>query len=179
MDLISEVLREHSKAQALVIGHSIYNDTALLEEALNLLLSKQEHIANRIAYAITQAHDLELKKHTNKFDPFYPFLIDHLEEFEHQGIRRNICRMLSGCEIQTLKELDLGTLADVAIIWLYDSNKSIATKVHCMTILLKICRIESGFVVEVKEAMTECTRRFPSKGILAKSKHMQAALEKI
>lgn len=162
MDLKAAILKEHSKAQALLIRDYIGNNQVLFDELMTHFFSNEYRITQRAAWIVN--HCVEK----------YPFLINsHLERMVHNlarpklhdAVKRNTVRILQSVD---LPEELLGPLVDYCFKFLLDPKEAVAIRVFSMQILYNICKKEPELADElrivIEEFMPHGTAGFRSRG---------------
>ena len=171
MNLKEELLREHSKHQAVKLGVLLAADKSLLDAALSIMQKNEPDLSYRASYALLHAFEIVLKTDAQGVLDQINEIIFHLRSYVHQGTQRNAIKILTLCPLKLVED-NLGLLADICIDWLLSSQRSIAVKVHAMQVLYMICQIEPGLVPEARETIRQCLERNPSKGVQSRSKRI-------
>ena len=162
MDLKAAILKEHSKAQALLIQQYIGSNQELFDELMTHFFSNEYRVTQRAAWVVSHCVDK------------YPFLIrPHLEKLVHNlgdkkihvSVKRNTIRILQ--EVDVPEDL-LGPLADYCFKFLLDPKEAAAVRIFSMTVLYNICKKEPDLANELKVVIQEFlphgTAGFKSRG---------------
>lgn len=134
MDLKEEILREHSKKQALKILAWVGTDEHRFEELLGYFLQNTPIISQRAAYALSTILDA----HPQLAMPHLQVLLQNLQTPHlHDAIKRTTIRWLQDVHIPD--DL-LGLATDICFTYLLSATEAIATKAFSMTVLLNVVR---------------------------------------
>lgn len=129
MNLRSEILAEHSKAQAEKIVVWIGDSQQRFDELVNLFLQDEYRVTQRAGWPLSYAavaHPELVKKHL-------PVLVKTLRRKNmHNAVKRNIVRLLQ--EIPIPKKLH-GEVMDTCFGFIADVQEAIAVKAFSLSIL--------------------------------------------
>lgn len=160
MNLKEEILKEHSKNQAVFLSEYIGSDQKKFDELISYMLSDESVLAQRAAYTFsyTAENDLSLvKKHLAK-------LIAQLKIDSHNAVHRNILRILSQLDIP---EKHMGMLTDICFNFLINPKEVIALRAFSMEVLYKITLKEPDLaeelVLTIKDGLPFATAAYKSK----------------
>jgi hypothetical protein len=142
MNLKTELLREHSKAQALKITAYIGSDSRKFDELMELFFDQEYRVTQRAAWVVSHCG----KNHPELITPYIEKMIKNLKKEVHVAVIRNTLKLLQ--EIDIPKQL-WGITADICFK-LLESNKPIAVKVFSMTVLANICEKEPDLKNELR-----------------------------
>lgn len=135
INLHTELLKEHSKAQTRKVAAYIGNDKKKFKELIDFLLANEDLIAQRAAWAVREC----FQAFPHLIVPYIPILIKHLKKDVHDAVKRNILAILSEVEIQD--EDNLGTLTDICFKLLQNAQEPVAVRVHCMSVLYNTIKV--------------------------------------
>lgn len=136
---------ETSRANTDYVKDIIYQKPQLYKELFALVLKNEEPYSRRAIWVFDSC-DEELM---GVAKPYLPKLINHLDTFDHDGMKRHALRILSRHEIpedQTVKVLDFC----FRMLTLFEAA---AIKVHAMQILYNISQKEPGLKPELLSAI--------------------------
>lgn len=136
---------ETSRANTDYVKGIIFQKPELYEELFELVLENEDPHSRRAIW-VFDACDEEL---SGVARPFLPRLIDHLDVFDHDGMKRHSLRILSRHELperQTVQVLDFC----FKMLTLFEAA---AIKVHAMQILYNISQKEPGLKPELISAI--------------------------
>ena len=143
MDLEKEILREHSKHQAVRIAKWIGSDKRRFGELMNLFLNGEYRVTQRAAWIVKHCAD----KHAGLVYPYFDEMIDRmLEPGVHDAVKRNAIRILQDADIP---RRIAGKIATVCFEMLGSAKEPIAVKVFSMTVLANIARGEPDLKREI------------------------------
>lgn len=134
MNLRDEILKEHSKRQAMKIAAWVGDDAERFEELLGHFLGDEYRVTQRAAYALGVIADRQPKL----VEPYWGILIKHLQKPNlHDAVKRNVIRLLQTAYIP---EEYLGTITEICFGYLTSHEEAIAVKAFSMTVLLNTAR---------------------------------------
>lgn len=160
---------ETSRATTDYVKDIIFQKPELYEEVFELVLQNEEPYSRRAIW-VFDAVDEELN---GVAKPFLPLLIDKLDAFEHDGLKRHSMRLLSRHKIpeeQTVKVLDYC----FKMLTLYEAA---AIKVHAMQILYNLSQKEPDLKHELISAI-ELTVQEGTTGVKNRGQRMLKKLRK-
>lgn len=150
MNLTDQLLMELSRRNTDYIAHSIGDDPGLFRNLVDIMFSGKEPLPSRASWVVTAVTD----RHPELLKPYIKKIVNHLEQFEHPGTRRNLLRYLSDTE---LPESVKGKLYDLCSQWALSRNEPPAVKVHSMQIIYNIAQKEPDLKNEVRLILEELT----------------------
>jgi hypothetical protein len=149
MNLEAEILREHSKRQAVRITNWIGSDRRRFKELAELFLNGEYRITQRSAWILSLCYD----RHPELLKPWLPALLKKMQEpGVHDAVKRNGVRILAGIEIP--RSL-LGPIVTLCFGYLNSASEPIAVKVHSMTVLFNAAKREPDLMHEVQGAIEQ------------------------
>ncbi|MBC8047896.1 MAG: hypothetical protein H7Y00_13950 [Fimbriimonadaceae bacterium] len=136
MNLIEEILKEHSKKQALKIVKWVSNDKKKFHLLMQLFLTNEYRVTQRSAYAISICAD----KNTALIKPYLrKMLLKTKEPGIHDAVKRNVVRILQFIDIP--KNLQ-GLTATICFDLLASIDEPIAVKCFSMSVLSNLAQKE-------------------------------------
>ncbi|MEO1261309.1 MAG: hypothetical protein AAFZ15_21070 [Bacteroidota bacterium] len=172
MDIRSEILKEHSKAQAKKISEFIGNDPSRFAELVALFLNDEKKVAQRAAWILSHCTDI----YPLLIRPHLKDLVENLRKTNlHDAIPRNTLRILATQEIpETVK----GHLLNLCFDYLMVAKLPVAIKIHAMQIVFNISKNEPDLLNELKMVIEE---RLPygTAGFKSRGKKIVKAINKI
>ncbi len=148
--MIESILVDSSRAVADMANSVIAADSALFEEAWELMMRDEYPLSMRAARVV----DESAEKHPALIKPFLDETIRKLTEFRIVGIRRGMLRFLSRTKLH-LTPVQRGYLIDTCFGWMNSSEEAIAIRYYSMEILFRISRKEPGIRNELLAALEE------------------------
>lgn len=143
MDIKAELLREHSKPQAMKIVNYIGSDQSRFDELMELFLKGEYRVTQRAAWVLRFCAEEE----PQLIIPHLKAMVDNLENPLHDSNKRNTIKVLTFVDIP---EKLLGKLADICFDFLASPKEAIAIRVFSMQLLFKICQREPDLANELK-----------------------------
>ena len=171
MNIKDEILREHSKTQAIRIAKHIGNDKEKFSILMALFFDSEYRITQRAAWIVSHCHQL----HPSLITPYLSKMIENLEKDISIAVKRNTVRILQSVTIPN--EL-MGTLADICFKFLADTKETIAVRVFSMTVLSNIVQEYPEMKSELQFAIEE-QMPFGSAGFISRSKKVLKQLSKL
>jgi hypothetical protein len=149
MDLEAQILKEHSKRQAVRISRWIGDDKRRFRELMELFLHGEYRITQRSSWIISNCYD----HNPHLITPWLPAMLKKMQEpGVHDAVKRNGVRILQ-C-VQIPRSL-LGIVASLCFDYLNSVEAPIAVKANSMTILVKIAEREPDLKRELQSAIEQ------------------------
>ena len=149
MNIRSEILKEHSKPQALKIAKWIGKDASRFKELMDLFLFDEYRVVQRSAWIVSSCAE----NHPELIKPWMKkMLLKTQEKNVHDAVKRNVMRILQFVEIP--KSLQ-GLAADIAFQFLANKNEAVAIRVFSMTVLLNLTHKEPDLKQELRLLIEE------------------------
>lgn len=143
MDIRAELLKEHSKQQAVKIASWISDNAEAFDNLMSLFLGNEYRLCQRAAWVMSICADAN----PQLIRPYIKKLVRNLKMPVHDAVKRNTLRVLVQIEIP---ENNLGELADICFNFLTDGNEPIAVKAYSIGILAHISKKEPALLQELK-----------------------------
>jgi hypothetical protein len=169
MDLVKEILKEHSKTQAGKIVKYVGKDAARFKTLVNVFKAGPYRITQRAAWPLSICVE------------FYPDLVKpHVKELlveiskpgAHNAVKRNIMRLLQYAELPRTFH---GKIADLCFKYLTDNGEAIAVRVFAMTVLARIASHNPEISRELRMIIQDHLP-FASPGYLSRAKKVLKTL---
>lgn len=149
MDLKAEILKEHSKRQALKIAKWIGDDRRRFKELMELFLHGEYRVTQRSAWIVSLCAD----RYPRLITPWLPAMLKKMQEpGVHDAVKRNVVRILAGIDIP--RSL-LGAIVTLCFGYLNSASEPIAVKVHSMTVLFNAAKREPDLMHELQGAIEQ------------------------
>ncbi len=141
--LEQEILREHSKRQAMKIGRWVGMNRQRFGRLMQCYLQGESVLSQRAAWIMSYCGEL----HPHLLDGWIPRLLARVEEpGNHIGVRRNGLRVL---RFVTVPHRILGKVVAICFDELENPDSPVAVRVYAMDVLLGILENEPGLANEV------------------------------
>jgi hypothetical protein len=144
MDIKKELLKEHSKWQAIKIANYVGDDPARFKELMELFLRPECRVSQRAAWSVnfcSQQHPELIKSHLAA-------MIKNLDREDlHDAVKRNTVRILQFIDIPEKLQ---GDLADICFRYLLSADEPAAIKAFSMSVLFNICKDHPELKNELK-----------------------------
>lgn len=149
MDLRKEILKEHSKKQAVKIAKWIGNNPVSFKQLMQLFLFDEYRIVQRSAWIVS----ICVENHPALIKPWLQkMLLKTQEKNVHDAVKRNVMRILQFVEIP--KSLQ-GIAAEIAFQFLANKNEAIAIRVFSMTVIFNLTQKEPDLKNELRLLIEE------------------------
>lgn len=168
MNIRAQLIKEHSKANAELIRDYVINDKTAFDQLMEIFTTEDYRLNQRSAWVVGMLGDLK----PDWFLPYFPQILECLENPIHDAISRNIYRTLQSFEIPSEYE---GSLYDLCIRDLSNAKSAIAVKVFCMTVAFNISKKHPELKDELALVIEE-QLPYGSKGFLSRSKKILKTL---
>ena len=144
MDIRSEILKEHSKQNALRVAWIAGSDPQLLKELIDITLGDDTETGRKAAWALRHCYENRLIN----FDPHITRLIRFLNRKNiHHAVKRNILGILRTVKIP---EKHKGDLLDQCFSYLESGRETIAVKAFSIDIITNIASGEPAILKELR-----------------------------
>ncbi len=121
-----------SKAEILDLAGRLNDD--LFAELIRLIVEEKPPVNQKAAWVFNHG----AKLHPNFYEKNYPFLLEHLEQLNPDGVKRDVLRGMLNLPV---KNHNLGLLADICLKWLNSSTIDVAVKYNSMRTLERIVKM--------------------------------------
>ncbi len=170
MDIKQQLIAEHSKENSQKIAKYVGRDLRRYRKLWKLVVEAEPPIPQRAAWVLDHCP----MSYTPKINPLLPEMIAHLERPSHDGVKRNIVKILAQADIP---EDHSSALFDRCIEWLISAKTAIAVKAHCMDIAANIAmpypELREEVAVVINDQMAH-----GSKGIVSRGKQVLARMKR-
>ena len=163
---------KHGKEQAIRIAEFIGRSESKFAELVSFDTGEDRIHAQRGSRPIVCCADT----HPDLVLPFLEDLLENLRRTDlHDGVKRNTMKVVAESELPASLH---GLAADIAFQLLSSPEVSVAARVHAMTVLQRICKVEPDLAGELRMVI-EHLLPFESKpGFLSKARRVLKALDR-
>ena len=134
MNLIVEILKEHSKNQKDKIVTYVGNDPKRFAQLVEVFLSGPYRVTQRAAWPLSYC----IEKHPELLHPHWKKILAFVgRPGIHDSVKRNTMRMLQFVHIPKAHQ---GTVANLCFAFLADVKEPVAIRVFAMTVLANLAR---------------------------------------
>jgi hypothetical protein len=149
MKLREEILKEHSKAQAVKIVHWVNNNQERFDELFELFIKDEYRVVQRAAsplsYCVIEHSEL-IKKHFSR-------LIKNLQKPAlHSAVKRNTIRLLQDISIPKKYQ---GAVMDICFRYIASPDEAVAVKAFSLTVLQNLSKTYPQILPEIKLLIEE------------------------
>lgn len=132
MNLLKEILKEHSKAQTSKIVKYVGRDQSRFDELIKLFLKGPYRVTQRAGWPISNL----VIRHPEFIKPHLRKVLDILSKPGiHDAVKRNITRLL---QFITIPKKFQGAVVDICLEYLANPKEAIAVRVFSMTVLTNL-----------------------------------------
>jgi hypothetical protein len=170
MNLREEILKEHSRRQALKIAGWIGKNKKRFRRLVELFLHDQYRVVQRSAYPLSLVAD----KYPELAEENVHLLVNRLYDSDtHVAVRRNVVRILQFIRIP--KKLHAKVM-NFCIQYLSDPNETVAVRCFSMTVLARLAEQYPEIKNEVELAIHGAMKT-PTAGMRVRAKRVLKQLE--
>lgn len=163
MVLEAEILKEHSKRQAVKISRWIGDDEKRFEALMDLFLNGEHRVVQRASWIVSHCAD----NHPHLIGPWIAKMITRASEKNvHNAVKRNVVRTL---QFVAIPKKFQGLAADLCFGFLQSVESPIAVKAFSMTVLANIAEDEPDLKRELSLVLNEMLP-YGGPGIRARAK---------
>jgi hypothetical protein len=172
LELRDEILKEHSRKQALKIAGWIGNDRKRFSRLLFLFLNDEYRVVQRSAYALSMVTDKYPELAKENID----LLLDRLDDTDtHIAVKRNIVRMLQYVDIPKRHH---ARVLNYCIQYVSDPKEAVAVKCFGITVLGRLAKWYPELKGEI-ETVIKSAMKHPTAGMKVRARKTLKDLEKI
>lgn len=162
MNIREELLKEHSKKQALKIASYACSSPKHFKELMNCFLKNEYRIAQRAAWSVSWA----AIKNPSIILPFIPRLVNQLERKDvHNAVTRNTVRILQKIDIPPEYH---GQVMNICFRFIETPSTPVAIKAFSLTTLFNLSQhypeIKQELKLIIEERWNTETAAFRSRG---------------
>jgi hypothetical protein len=172
MNMREEILKEHSKAQALLISNYVGNNPDRFRSLVELFFDEEVRVVQRAAWVISHCAD-------NFPDIVVPYLAKFIEYAgngpPHVAVKRNILRVMQKCRIP--EDLE-GPAYDLCWNFSNSAKEDIAVRAFSLRILYRIAEKHPELCDEVLSVVEGYTAS-ESKGLVSSARDVASKLNKM
>lgn len=163
MNIESEILKKHSKQQAVKISAWIGNDEKRFADLMKLFLAGEYSVAQRASWVMSHCAE----RHTSLITPWLSGMIKKASEHGvHDAVKRNVVRILQIVDIPNKLQ---GPVTNLCFGFLQSVDTPIAVKAFSMTVLANIAAVQPDLKRELSLVIEEMMP-YAGPGILSRAK---------
>ena len=149
MNLLEEILKEHSKQQCNKIVQWVGNSQQRFDELFHLFLTGEYRVTQRASWPLSycvEVHPAFIKKN-------FTNLINNLRKPDlHNAIKRNTIRLLQYVD---LPEKFQGQVMDICFVYVASPTEAVAIKAFSLTVLSNLAVLYPEILPEIKLLIEE------------------------
>ena len=143
MNLESEILKEHSKRQAVKIGKWVGNNRSRFKQLMELFLKGEYRVTQRSAWIISYCAD----NHPKLISPCIGAMVKKMQEpGVHDAVPRNVVRIFQYVDIP---RPILGKVMSLCFEYIASPKYPIAVRANAITVLANIAKKEPDIINEL------------------------------
>ena len=139
-------MTEMSRRNTDFIKDIVLSNPELFDELISLSLLNQEPLSRRAMWVV----DVTTEERAELLLPYIPDLIAALRNFQHDGLKRHVLRMLNRYDLSL--EVFIPIL-DLCFILMKSGSESVAVRFQAMELLHKMSDKEPGLKHELKSTI--------------------------
>jgi hypothetical protein len=167
MDLRSEILKEHSKAQCLKIVAWVGSDKKRFNELLQLFLHDEYRVVQRSAWMLSVVAEEQPQLIAAHLDAIVKKMN---EPGVHVAVKRNVVRIL---QFIPIPEHLHGIVMNTCFQLLADPKETVAVRVFSMTVLTDLSKIYPDIKQELKAIINDVLEHEASAGFRARARNLK------
>ena len=149
MNLKTQLLKEHSKANCLLIAHYVGNSKKRFSGLINLYLEGQYRLTQLAAWPISCC----VERHPNLIQPHLNTLLNFLNRPGiHTAVKRNTVRLLQFIDVPKKFQ---GRVVEICFNFLKDKKEAVAVKAFSLTVLHNLSKKEPELLNELRMVMED------------------------
>ncbi|MET6997371.1 hypothetical protein [Chitinophaga defluvii] len=166
MELLDEILWEHSREQAVKITVWIGNNPRRFKQLLSLFLEGEYRVVQRSAWIISMV----AQKHPGLIAPHLHLMVKRLkDEGIPVAVKRNVIRILQFIPIPE----DLhGEVMNICFEFLSDPQETIAVRCFSMTVLDNLAKAYPEIKQEIMLIVSDQLQHAPSAGFRSRARRV-------
>ena len=147
MNLEYEILKEHSKRQAVKIANWVGSNPERFKQLIELFLRGEYRITQRSAWIVSHCAD----NYPELVLPWLPAMVKRMQDpAVHDAVRRNTLRFMAGFDVP---QPILGNVVTLCFDYLNSRESPIAVKVHAMTVLANAAQKHPDLRHEIEDSI--------------------------
>ena len=144
MNILNEVIREHSKRNTIRVSEIIAGNKRLLSQIIDFVMDKDMEISRKSAWVMRCCYE----NNPESLDPYLSLLIRHLKKNAiHDAVKRNILGIL---KTAVLPDKEKGNLVNICFRFLGSASEPVSVKAFSMDILFRIGTNEPSILNELR-----------------------------
>ncbi len=160
MDYRSQLLLEHSRPNTELIAKNIGNDPVEFKKIVDIIYKEQPPLPQRAAWLLAVVND----QHPELLKPYLSKFIDTIEQFQVDGIKRNMASVLAKHDLPIKLQ---GKAVDVFFKLMLSPSETVAVKTEAMqtlgNIAMKHPELKSELKMAIEDQLPKTTVAFHSR----------------
>lgn len=168
IDLREIISSEMSRKNTDYVKEIILKQPSLFSKLFKLVLLNEEPVSRRAIWVLDAVSEIN----PDQMKPYIEQLMDNIQLFKHDGLKRHSLRILSRFKIPTNREVEL---LDICYGYLLSEKESIAVRYYAMEILYSMTEKEKDLKYEFSSVL-EMLHEEKSPGL---KNHIRKLFEKL
>jgi hypothetical protein len=171
MNLVEEILKEHSKKQKDKIVSYVGHDHKRFAELVHVFLQGPYRVTQRAAWPLSYC----IERYPDLLKPHFRKILAQFGKKEiHDSVKRNTLRMLQFVRVPKAHQ---GITTDLCLAFLADAKEPVAIRVFAMTVLANMAKevpeLKNELIPLIEDQMPYASAGFISRGgkVLKQLKH--------
>lgn len=148
MNYITQILKEHSRANIDTITKSIGNNKAEFKKIIDIIYKEKAPLPQRASWLLSTVNS----KHPELLIPYLSKFVTTITSFKVDGIKRHLLQVLSE---HTVPEKLQGKLINICFDFILSSDEAVAVKVFAMQCVANIAKEHRELIPELKSAIED------------------------
>jgi len=162
MNLVDEILKEHSKKQKDKIVSYVGNDRKRFAQLVDVFLQGPYRVTQRAAWSLSNC----IEKYPDLLKPHFKKILGQLSNDNiHDSVKRNILRTLQFVRVPKAHQ---GVITNLCFGFLADTKEPIAIRVFAMTVLANIAKevpeLKNELIPLIEDQLPYASAGFLSRG---------------
>lgn len=158
MDLRTQLLKEHGRANADLIAEHVGDDPERFAELMQCMLSTEVRIAQRAAFSV----GIVGERHPQLTTPYLARMLKALERPVHPAIPRNVIRILQHCDLP--KALH-GRIIEAMFQRIAEPRHPIAERAFAISVAARLVQRHAGLAAEFRLLLERTLQACPSAAV--------------
>jgi hypothetical protein len=146
MDIRTQLLKEHSKANTRLVADWIGQDPQRVAHLVDLFINDEYRVVQRASWVVSEIGC----KYPSLLEPYYAQIIATMQKPVHPGVLRNGLKFFAETQVK-LPEEEEGLLVQLCFEVLLAPQQAIAVQVHAMQYIANLLPVYPDLAIELKE----------------------------
>lgn len=148
MNYITQLLKEHSRPNTDLIARKIGKSAVEFKKIIDIIYKEKAPLPQRASWLLNVVND----KHPELLQPYLSKFIDTIEQFQVDGVKRNMACVLAR---QNIPEKLQGKAVDVCFRLMLSPHETVVVKTEAMQTIANIAAHFPELINELKTAIDD------------------------